>query len=169
MSECPVYQTLEKHDYFPLLLFLFVFSLKGLSQLFSTTEIINFHKQLDPDEKSREKLLKKLIHGRRLVDYRQNFDRGADRYRVNGAVVAVVLMVVEVVVVVAVDIVVAPSYGRPCGELSDENPPIGRNCSRDCNQPTGREQQEAVANRFLLPAAGTDGGFGQDGLDSREC
>lgn len=78
-----------------------------------------------------------------------------------------------------VDVVVAPSYERHCGELADENPPAVRNCSKGCNQPTGTERLQTVvvvvaaaaavvANRLaVLPApagisgvAGGGGGFG---------
>jgi hypothetical protein len=98
--------------------------------------------------------------------YHRNSDIEVDRYSTN------------VVVVVVVDVVVAPSYERHCGELADENPPAVRNCSKGCNQPTGTERLQTVvvvaaaaavvANRLaVLPApagisgvAGGGGGFG---------
>ena len=80
-------------------------------------------------------------------------------------------------------VVVAPSYEQHCVKLADENPPVARNCSKGCNQPTGTEQLQTVvvaaaavvANRLaVLPApAGIQGGGGfvllfLDGLNSRD-
>lgn len=75
-----------------------------------------------------------------------------------------------------VDVVVAPSYERHCGELADENPPAVRNCSKGCNQPTGTERLQTVvvaaaaavvANRLAvlpapagIPGVAGGGGFG---------